>query len=62
MSSLYKIAYVLAVILAISALWHFLLPPDMEMAFRIRLIGYIVLIFILIYFVFKNIIFRKKKE
>lgn len=61
MGSLYKIAYVLAVILAVSALWHFLLPPDMEMAFKIRFSAYIVLIFIVIYFVFKNIIFGKKK-
>ena len=62
MGSLYKVAYVIGVILAVSAVWHFLLPPDMEMVFKIRFSAYVVLIFIVGYFVFKNIIFAKKKE
>ncbi len=62
MGSLYKVAYVLGVILAVSALWHFQLPPDMEMVFKIRFSAYVVLIFIVVYFVFKNIIFGKKKD
>lgn len=62
MSSLYKIAYVLGVILVVSAVWQFLLPPDMEILFKIRFSAYVLLFFIVLYFVLKNIIFGKKKE
>lgn len=62
MGSLYKIAYLLAVILVLSAIWHFLLPPDMETLFKIRFIAYVALIFVMVYFVFKNIILADKDE
>lgn len=61
MGGLYKLAYVLGVILAVSALWNFILPPDMDTEFKFRFSAYVVLIFVMIYFVFKNIIFSKKK-
>ena len=62
MSSLYKTAYVLGVILVVIAVWQFLLPPDMETVLKIRFSAYILHIFIVMYFVLENIIFGKKKE
>lgn len=62
MNTLFKLAYVLGVILLVSYIWQFVVPADMVIESRIRLSGYAVLFFVIGYLVVKNIFIQKDKK
>lgn len=62
MNSLFKLGYWLGAGIAISAVWNFILPDTMITELKIRFSAYVVLIFIVLYFVIKNIGMNKKDD
>lgn len=62
MNPLFKLGYWLAAGIIISAVWNFILPDTMETELKIRFSAYIVLFFIMLYFVIKNIGSKKKDD
>jgi len=62
MKSLYKVAYVIGAATVIVALWHSILPNDMITILKVRYSAYVLLFFVILYFVLKNIIFAKKDK
>jgi len=57
-----KIAYWLGTALLIVFIWNVILPDGMEIEFKIRFIGYVALLGIVMYFVIKNIGRNKKDD
>ena len=60
MNPLFKLGYWLGVGVVVSAVWNNILPDTMIIELKIRFSAYIVLLFIVLYFVIKNIGPNKK--
>jgi len=61
MINLFTLGYVLGVMIIVSAIWLYLLPPDMVFALKVRFVGFVTLILVIIYFVIKNIFLTKDR-
>ena len=60
MSPLFKLGYWLGAAVVVSAVWNNILPDTMIIELKIRFSSYIILFFIMLYFVIKNIGPNKK--
>lgn len=62
MNPLFKLGYWLGAVVVVSAVWNYLLPDTMITELKIRFSAYVVLFFIVLYFVIKNIVLDKKDD
>jgi hypothetical protein len=62
MNPLFKLGYWLGVVVVVSAVWNFILPDTMITELKIRFSAYVVLFFIMLYFVIKNIGLNKNND
>jgi hypothetical protein len=62
MHPLFKLGYWLGAGVVISAVWNFILPDTMITELKIRFSAYVVLFFVMLYFVIKNIGLNKKDD